>query len=138
VLVTDVLLLDDEQVQAAGGVLAQAMPGSDPSRLASIREGLQGGRFADRLGGVPTAADLFAGLFPGAERLEPPVHVHWQCRCSIERVIASIRMLEPADLADLVNRNSSVAVTCDFCRRVFDVEPAQIREAYEGTIRGNG
>ncbi len=137
-LITDVLLVDDDQVATAGGVLVQAMPGAAAARVNALRTSLQSGVFTRELARTAGAAQLLTTLFPQVERLEPSTAIHWQCRCSMERVFSSIKMLEPADLADLVNRNSRVAVTCDFCRKSYDVEPEQIREAYNATIRGSG
>ncbi|MFC1609969.1 Hsp33 family molecular chaperone HslO [Myxococcota bacterium] len=137
-IATDVLLDEQGHVRLAAGALAQAKPGASSKTLDKIRESLSLGAFTRLLETKrDRATDLMDALVPGAN-VDPPVDVGWQCRCSPERVQASLRMLEPEDFADLVSRNVGVTVTCDFCKTAYDVSPEEIERAYTTTIKGNG
>lgn len=131
-LVCDVLLGEDARVVAAGGVLVQAMPDSKPEALAAALAAVKQGAFARALaahGGDDEA--LRAALFPSAEDVEPTRPLVWQCRCSIERVLTALKMLEVADLADMVATGEAAAVRCDFCNTRYEVKAEQIKRVYE-------
>jgi molecular chaperone Hsp33 len=48
------------------------------------------------------------------------------CRCSRERIIAMMRRFSPEDRRDMVGDNGRIRVTCEFCSRVYDLDPAQV------------
>jgi molecular chaperone Hsp33 len=136
-LATDVLLDAEDRVVMAGGALAQAMPGGQSRALTRARSLLSLGGFSRLLSSSAGDANrLFAAVFPEAKRIDDSA-VRWQCRCSMERVLASLTMLEPSDFADLVNQNKGAQVTCDFCGTAYPVTPEQIRRVHESTIRGH-
>jgi len=137
-IATDVLLDSDDRVIMAGGALAQAMPGGQSEALAGARHTISLGGFSRLLSaaaGDPN--DLFDAVFPDARRIDD-TEVHWKCRCSPERVLGSLTMLEPTDFADLVNQHKGVKVTCDFCCTVYPVTVEQIQRVHASTIKGRG
>jgi molecular chaperone Hsp33 len=135
----DVLLADDDTVRLAGGFVAQAMPGSASTSIASIAEALAGDAFAERLAAAgDDPQTLFASVFPNAVLTDPPVPIGWRCRCSYDRVLASLTMLGPSELADMVSREETAVVTCDFCLKQYRVSPEDVRAVYDDTIKGQG
>ena len=136
-IATDVLLDAGDRVVVAGGALAQAMPGGQSEALTDARRTISLGGFSRLLSSAPDPGDLFAAVFPGADVIDD-IGVRWQCRCSPERVLGSLTMLEPTDFADLVNQNKGVKVTCDFCGTVYPVTAQQIERVYASTIKGRG
>jgi len=137
-ITTDVLLGADDRVVVAGGALAQAMPSSESAALDRARRDLAFGGFSRLLASVDGDPErLFAALFPDAKRIDDTT-VRWRCRCSPERVLGSLTMLEPPDFADLVNQGKGVRVTCDFCGTVYPVTAEQIQRVYSSTIKGRG
>jgi molecular chaperone Hsp33 len=54
------------------------------------------------------------------------------CRCSQDRIMAMMRNFGPDDRRHMVGDNGRVVVTCEFCSRVYDLDPADIeREVAE-------
>jgi molecular chaperone Hsp33 len=51
------------------------------------------------------------------------------CRCSQERIETVLRSFGPDDRADMVEPDGKIRVTCEFCSRVYDVEPAALDPA---------
>ncbi len=107
---------DNREVQAAGGVLVQSLPGSGPGVLAP---------FAARLAGQPPLeAQLAQGATPDEivmrlfgdtpyEVLERRL-VSFRCTCSWERSRQALKMLDRADLLALL-ADGEATVDCHFC-----------------------
>jgi len=51
------------------------------------------------------------------------------CRCSQERIETVLRSFEPAERADMVEPDGKIHVTCEYCSRVYAVEPKVLEEA---------
>ncbi|MBI5507547.1 MAG: Hsp33 family molecular chaperone HslO [Deltaproteobacteria bacterium] len=138
-LSADVLLGDDDRVRVAGGVLVQAMPGADMSRLEGLRTELAQGQLTTLLtkNGVE-ALDLLRTLFPAAAVTEPRVEFRWKCRCSEQRVLAALAMLDPGDLAEMATQKEPTTVGCDFCGSSYTITPAQVRRVFEGIVKAAG
>ena len=135
-LIAEVLFGDDDKVCTAGGVLVQALPGGSLERLNAIRAELREGRLAESLAHSDAAApEMLRGLFPTAEVPEAAMEVRWKCRCSRQRVLAALAMLDPADLADMANEDQPVEVACDFCATSFTVSPKEVSEIFDAVVR---
>ena len=48
------------------------------------------------------------------------------CRCSRERVMTMMRRFPPEDRRDMVGDNGRIGITCEFCSRVYDLDPAEV------------
>jgi molecular chaperone Hsp33 len=59
-------------------------------------------------------------------RVFEPRPVHEECRCSRERIIAMMRRFTPQDRRDMVGENGRIGITCEFCSRVYDLDPADV------------
>jgi molecular chaperone Hsp33 len=60
--------------------------------------------------------------------------VHEECRCSRERIIRMMRNFSAEDRRDMVGDNGRIGVTCEFCSRVYDLDPAEV----EAEVAGEG
>ena len=52
--------------------------------------------------------------------------VYEACRCSHERIMAMMRRFSPQDRRDMVGDDGRIRITCEFCSRVYDLDPAQV------------
>ncbi|MEO0811381.1 MAG: Hsp33 family molecular chaperone HslO [Myxococcota bacterium] len=133
VLWADVQLGADGTVLSAGGVLLQAMPDADFdefNRLGGVlRQAAESVRLPYDLEGLSTLLDeeLTAS--------SSPVALQWQCRCSYDRVMGGLRMLGVEDLADMVQKNETAQVTCEFCGKHYEVPPPEVRTIYEEKVQ---
>lgn len=55
--------------------------------------------------------------------------LHATCRCSQERIESVLRSFEPEERADMVEADGKIRVTCEYCSRVYAVEPAALETA---------
>jgi molecular chaperone Hsp33 len=71
------------------------------------------------------------------EATEAEIGLSWQCRCSYERVLASLRLFGPVQLAEMVHTGEPTQVTCDFCGKVYDVPAEEIGRVYRSLVQSN-
>ena len=48
------------------------------------------------------------------------------CRCSQERIMTMMRRFSVEDRRDMVGENGRIGVTCEFCSRVYDLDPSEV------------
>ena len=51
------------------------------------------------------------------------------CRCSRQRIMAMMRRFNQKDRRDMVGESGRIEVTCEFCSRKYDLDPAEIEAA---------
>ena len=49
-----------------------------------------------------------------------------QCRCSPDRIMGMMRTFSPTDRRDMVGEDGRIGVTCEFCSRHYDLDPAAV------------
>ena len=120
-----VKLNENDELEAAGGLLLQLLPDAEPTTLRTLAGRLaEAPDFADALAqGQPPEA-ILAALFADItyETLETrPLQFH--CPCSWAWAEQAIRMLDREDLEQLMAEGQAV-VDCHFChqRYIFSVE----------------
>ena len=59
-------------------------------------------------------------------RVFEPQRVREACRCSRGRIIAMLRTFSAQDRRDMVGENGRIGVTCEFCSRVYDLDPPEV------------
>jgi len=121
----------DGVVVAAGGYLLQLMPATpdaDRDRLEANLAQLGSVSLAVERGMTPEEilAAVLAGLdYDILERRD----LSFTCRCSRERALAAIAMLDEKDLAALEEEDHGAELTCHFCNAVYRFSEEEIRAA---------
>jgi molecular chaperone Hsp33 len=124
------VLANPQGVLAAGGILAQLLPGADasvtgvleraaraiPQVSTLVRRGLSPEQMVDELAGE---------LEPRVMHVQPLV---FACRCNRDRVTKVILGLGRADLTLLGQAQEDTEVRCDFCGQLYHFSPSEIRE----------
>ncbi|HEX8664442.1 MAG TPA: Hsp33 family molecular chaperone [Beijerinckiaceae bacterium] len=59
-------------------------------------------------------------------RVFEPAGVREACRCSRERIMAMMRRFSPEDRRDMVGDDGQIRITCEFCSRRYDLDPAEV------------
>jgi molecular chaperone Hsp33 len=54
------------------------------------------------------------------------------CRCSQERIMLMMQQFSKKDRADMVGDNGRIGITCEFCSRHYDLDPADVEAQIEG------
>jgi molecular chaperone Hsp33 len=49
-----------------------------------------------------------------------------ECRCSTERIMNMMRRFSAEDRRDMIGDNGRIGITCEFCSRVYDLDPADV------------
>jgi molecular chaperone Hsp33 len=52
--------------------------------------------------------------------------VHEECRCSQTRIMNMMRRFSPEDRRDMVGDDGRIGITCEFCSRVYDLDPKKV------------
>jgi len=124
----------DGSVVAAGGYMLQLLPATPDADRDRLEENLA------KLGSVSLAVErgmtpeeILAAVLEGIdyEVLERR-DLHFACRCSRERALGAIALLDDADLAALVEEDHGAELTCHFCNEVYRFTEEEIRAVRKG------
>jgi len=127
------VLANPNGVVAAGGILAQVLPGADehvidvleagaralPHVSSLVRDGDSPERLVDRLAG--SLRPRVAGVLPLA----------FSCHCDRARVVKAIVGLGKNALESMADGADDTQATCDFCGRQYVFSPDDIRRILE-------
>ncbi len=137
-LACDVVLDEQNRVVRAGGFIAQALPGGDRQRLSELRSAIHDGKLAlllDEAGDDPLR--LLAAIAPDAEPVGERKALRWRCRCSPERVRSALAVLDIAELADMIDKNETSDVRCQFCGKTYVIGPDELKAVYAERTQGS-
>ena len=124
------VLASPQGVLAAGGILAQVLPGADeraidalessarsmPHVSSLVRDGLSPEQLVDQIAGP--LSPRVAGVHP----------VEFSCRCDRTRVAKAIVALGKEALHSMAAQTGDTEATCDFCGRRYRFTPGEIAE----------
>lgn len=118
------------KVQASGGLIIELMPGASESLINKLEEQAQKARAISQLIlSGSRHADLLQE-FLGDFEIVPLDHnqkIEFTCNCSIEKVNRAIELLEVSDLEDMINKNESGEVKCEFCGKHYQIPVEQLK-----------
>lgn len=136
-IVCDVVLDANGEIERSAGVMIQALPDGDRALLEQFRAQLRDGGLARALPGIDSAEALLSHVSRDAEQVQKS-SVRYQCRCSRDRVLASLHMFDVRDLAEMAGANENVEVGCDLCGRKYTVTPEDLVRAFETLVKAQG
>lgn len=120
----------------AAGLMLQRLPGAaiddddedDWRRLTLLADTL---RPTELLSLAP--AVLLARLY-GQDRVRthPPAPLAFGCSCTRERSANAIELLGAAEVADIIEQDGAVEVTCEFCGAMYEFDAVDARLALKG------
>lgn len=122
------VLANPEGIAAAGGVIAQVLPGTDEPAISELEE---------RARAMPAVTTLIAQGFDAngllrelagdAEmRSERRFEVRFACRCSRKKVETALTGFGRDGLERMKTQREETAATCEFCGRVYPFTQAEI------------
>ena len=136
--VTSVVAVDaivgEDGLVGAGGYMVQLLPDAKQESLRTMIERLEGfGRLEPRLRSADFSAQSLLGqLLAGIPH--SPVgagEVRSHCWCDEVRVMSALATLKRGDLEELVNAREPISLSCDYCRREYRIQPAQLKGLLE-------
>ncbi len=120
------------QVEKAGGLLIQPMPGCTEETLSQLE--LRSPMFADisrELAAAPKeelAEDWFRGLDPVLLDRTP---LNYRCTCSRERMERAMISIGRKDLQEIIDEDRGAELCCHFCNSVYRFTTEELRELLE-------
>lgn len=128
-LVTDVRA-DDEGVTLASGFLLQLMPDGKREHIQQLLGNLERlGPIGDHMTDDDPDARAWASKLMQGFLWDQVVRVpvQYECRCSLERMIAMIASLPKNDIYDLSQGSEPLQMLCDFCRCSYEIRPGELK-----------
>ena len=129
-VVLGVSLSAEALVQAAGGLLVQAMPGCDESlidsvesrlvAMPSISEQLLTGKSPEQI-----LTEIF-GEIPFTQHQRTPLF--FRCNCSRKQVAGILLSLGEEELRTAASGQDAVVITCEYCREAYEFSPEEVAE----------
>ncbi len=124
------VLANPSGVIAAGGVLAQVLPGADERAVAELeRRALAMPQVTQLVASGADSETLARSMTPDVELREHRfLDVQFACLCSREKVEAALVGLGVADLREMARENAITRVSCEYCKREYAFEPEELLE----------
>ena len=127
------LRTEDGFVWRAGGLLIQNIAG-DPEAREHVEDVWDRAQALVQTIGedelidptVPAELLLYRLFHEDGVRLFRPTPLRAFCRCSPERILNLLRSFPPEERTDMVEPDGKIRVTCEYCSRVYDVEPQSV------------
>jgi molecular chaperone Hsp33 len=123
------VLADPDGIRAAGGVIAQVMPGADDATVAALE------RNAAAM--LPVTTQIVQGAGPeallravaGELDVKPfdEYAVGFDCRCTREKVETALLGLGKDELAKIAREQPQTEATCDFCAQRYVLTADDVR-----------
>ncbi len=128
------VLANPDGVLAAGGIIAQLLPGAQTSTIEKLEAA------ARRLGQVSMLVragmspeemidEVGAGLSPHVRHLQP---LAFSCPCDRARVARALVTLGSQALAEMAAAGSDTEATCDFCGQRYYFSPDEVGQILAG------
>lgn len=127
------------ELAAATGLLIQPLPGCDPMVFDRVRNELEQPHFREWLEEEPRGAEeVILRLNVG----EPPsimgeVAPSYVCNCSRQKVESVLRMLDQAELVDMLEKDGSAEIDCHFCAEHYYFSRADLQSLIEQCQAGH-
>ena len=122
------VLVSDEKVESAGGLLIQMLPGASEAAIASIEN--SAGMFMD-ISGTMREYHLKDAVQQLLLHLEPEVlqerTPQYRCDCSRERIERMLVTLGRDELADMIEKQHGAQVDCHFCNRRYEFSEDELK-----------
>ena len=131
------VLVSDERVEAAGGLIIQILPGASEAAIASIEA--SAGMFMD-ISGTMREYHLKDSVTQLLLHLEPEIlstrEPRYACNCSRERIEQVLVALGAEELSDMIREQYGAQVDCHFCNKRYTFCEDELKALLEAaTIR---
>ena len=122
------VLVSDEKVEAAGGLIVQMLPGASEAAIASIEN--SAGMFMD-ISSTMKAWHLDGAAEQLLSHLQPEVlerrDTRYACDCSRQRVERALITLGREELSDMIAQQHGAQVDCHFCNKRYDFSEEDLK-----------
>jgi molecular chaperone Hsp33 len=124
------VLANPSGIVAAGGVIAQLMPGADETTIALLEDNARA--MAPVTAQIADGADPESLLAVVAGTLELKIYrdytLEFGCRCTREKVETALLGLGRDELSKIANEQPQTEATCEFCKRQFVLSAGEVAD----------
>jgi molecular chaperone Hsp33 len=135
VVALGVILGENGQVDMAGGVLIELMPGASETVVSDLEKFVaQAKPLSSLLRDNRDPSNLLRN-YSGSIKMsqaEHPFEIRYSCRCTQDRVERSVTMLGRDEVSRMVEDARDADVRCEFCGRTFRVTLVRLKEILAG------
>jgi molecular chaperone Hsp33 len=132
-----ILAEDGQRVIAAGGWIVQLLPECTEPPLevmyARMRTDFTDVKAVLRSHGADPVVLQREILWGMPYETTATASLRHRCRCSPERVFASMAALGRGDLEEILDKGETLFVSCDYCGRPYEVQPESLRGLIESS-----
>ena len=122
-------------VICSGGLLAQVLPKkeTDPLLISLLEERCREMKsFSEELHGTSNLLSVIKKIFPDIDDLSISENarsqqIHFKCRCSRERSLGAMRMLDKKELRDILEKDKRAELVCEFCKEKYIITFDEIK-----------
>lgn len=122
------VLVSDEKVESAGGLIVQMMPGAGEAAIRSVEA--SAGMFMD-ISGTMKEYHLDGAVNQLLLHLQPQVlerrETRYACDCSRERIERALISLGSEELTDMINTQHGAQVDCHFCNKRYQFSEEDLK-----------
>lgn len=123
-----VLVDTDRTIKAAGGFIVQLMPGADEGLIAKLEDNIFMMDALTTILAEDGAEAVFNQVLAGLEHhIVGEVPVGYRCTCSRERVSGALKVIERAELEEIIAEGTNCEIGCQFCDKVYVFTPDDLR-----------
>ncbi|NLV69340.1 MAG: Hsp33 family molecular chaperone HslO [Clostridiales bacterium] len=129
----------DLNVQAAGGMILQILPGAQEACLDALEERIAAlGSLTEHIPRIHSPAELMDRILgdlppPYRPRVLEERNIRWHCGCSEERMEKALISIGEKDLEQLIREDGGAEIVCQFCLGKYQFDrkkmEALLREA---------
>ncbi len=135
-----VILSPTGEVEVAGGVLIELMPGATEGVISSLEASVASAASLSKLLAEGKGPDALLKNYTGSIKMNPiehPYEIKYSCRCSADRVERSITMLGREEVQNMVDERRDFEVRCEFCGRTYLIGLTRLEEILAGFAQMN-
>lgn len=123
-----VLVDTDRTIKAAGGFIVQLMPGADEGLITKLEDNIFMMDALTTILAEDGAEAVFNQVLAGLEHhIVGEVPVGYRCTCSRERVSGALKVIERAELEEIIAEGTNCEIGCQFCDKVYVFTPDDLR-----------
>jgi len=112
----------------ACGFLVQALPDASDDELAQVEENVAAmPGLATLLDHPINANEIIDRLLLGlGSRERHAMSPRFHCPCTRDRALRTLSLLEKSELAEMIRKNQSQEIICEFCGRAYQIESSEM------------
>ena len=118
----------DEPLGDVAAILVQQVDDEEDAAIRGARARVAEGMLARALCAGASAGEVIAAVAGPGFELHADVEVAYRCGCSPSRARVAASALGREGIADLLRKEGRATITCEFCRRAYVIESAELAE----------